>query len=52
MCVWARALSVTAFGWDCGPVGGNDLGKMTDGKKTLQSTMREEKRRGVEIERR
>jgi hypothetical protein len=33
-------------------VGGDDVGEMIDGKKTLQSTMREEKRRGVEIERR
>jgi hypothetical protein len=43
---------MTALGWDCGPVGGDDVGKIIDGKKTLQSTTREEKSGGGEIQRR
>jgi hypothetical protein len=34
---------VTALGWDCGPVGGDNIGKMIDSKNSLQSTRREEK---------
>ncbi len=39
---------VTALGWDCGPVGGNNVGKIIDGKK-MQSTTREEKGGGGEV---
>mgnify|MGYP006213740813 CR=1 FL=1 len=33
--IWAHALLVRVLGWDCGPVGGDDVGETIDGKKTL-----------------